>query len=193
MNAPEAVEDLRLARQAADGDERAFTELMRRHKQALFRFVVRYVGDEDAAYEIVQESFVSAWLAIKRFDPQRSFLTWLRAIAFNKCRDHGRRGKTRRVVFAEAANDQLAAEYRPDPAPSPEQNALDADQSRRLDREIGRLPEKLRQAFVLAGFGDVTAREAAEVLGVSLKTVEMRLYRARALLIAALQTPSEAH
>ncbi|WP_369059796.1 RNA polymerase sigma factor [Caulobacter sp. 73W] len=174
-----------------NGVERAFTELMRRHKQSLFRFVVRYVGAEDAAYEIVQESFVSAWLAIARFDPNRSFIVWLRAIAFNKCRDYGRRGKTRRAVFAEAANDQIAAEVYPDPAASPERVAVDNDQLRRLDEEIRRLPEPLRQAFLLAGFGELTVREAAEVLGVSVKTVEMRLYRARGQLTKALQMSFE--
>ncbi|MDG2520271.1 RNA polymerase sigma factor [Caulobacter segnis] len=185
MSGRDDVEDGRLARSAVDGDERAFTELMRRHKQALFRFVMRYVGDEDAAYEIVQESFVSAWLALKRFDPNRPFLVWLRAIAFNKCRDFGRRAKTRRAVFVEGANDFDAAEAHPDPAPSPERVALENDRLRHLDQEIRKLPEPLKQAFVIAGFGEITVREAAEVLGASPKAVEMRLYRARAILAKA--------
>lgn len=189
MSERDDADDRRLAREAARGVERAFTALMRRHKQPLFRFVVRYVGSEDAAYEIVQESFVSAWLAIGRFDPDRSFTVWLRAIAFNKCRDHGRRGKTRRAIFAEAANDQAAAERFADPAASPERAAIDNDQLRRLQGEILRLPDSLKPAFVLAGFGDLTVREAAEILGVSPKTVEMRLYRARAHLTKALELP----
>lgn len=186
MSGRDDVEDGRLAREAAEGGERAFTELMRRHKQALLRFVLRYVGDEDAALEIVQESFVSAWLALKRFDPNRPFLVWLRAIAFNKCRDFGRRAKTRRAVFVEAANDFDATAAHPDPGPSPERIALENDRLRRLDLEIRKLPEPLKQAFLVAGFGEITVREAAEMLGASPKAVEMRLYRARAMLTKAL-------
>ena len=59
----------------------------------------------------------------------------------------------------------------------------------RLQGEILRLPDSLKPAFVLAGFGDLTVREAAEILGVSPKTVEMRLYRARAHLTKALELP----
>src|SRR5215813_2702816 len=91
--------DASLALAARQGDQPAFAALMRRHKQWLYRFVRRYVGDRDDAYDVVQESFVSAWGALSRYDPGRPFEAWLRRIALNKCRDRARRNAVRRAAL----------------------------------------------------------------------------------------------
>lgn len=168
-----------LARKAKLGDKRAFETLVRRHKGALYGFVHRYVGDGDDAYDVIQESFVSAWRAIGRFDPERPFATWMRAIALNKCRDLSRRASVRRLflrAFAqsppERANDGSASET--------EQRA------ERLDRAIAKLPGKYKEPLLLTTVGDLSHREAARLLGLSSKAVEMRLYRARQRLSAIL-------
>ncbi|WP_415492074.1 RNA polymerase sigma factor, partial [Brevundimonas diminuta] len=70
---------------------------MRDTKAGLYRFVRRYVGDADETYDLVQEAYAAAWLAIRRYDPERSFEAWLRTIAINKCRDWSRRRKIRRL------------------------------------------------------------------------------------------------
>ena len=93
--------DADLVGQALGGDDHAFTLLMRRHKAGLYRFVRRYVGDADGAVDVVQESFVAAWRALRRFDGRRPFGVWLRAIALNKCRDRGRRQLVRRLAFGD--------------------------------------------------------------------------------------------
>ncbi len=191
MTERDAVDDVLLALQAAGGAQSAFSELMRRHSQPLYRFVLRHIPNDDVAADIVQESFVSAWLAMDRFDPTRPFPVWLRAIAFNKCRDHGRRRRVRRSVIVEAANDSETLEGRPDTAPSPERSALDADQLRRLGEETRKLPDSLREVFLLAGFEELTIKETAELLGVTAKSVEMRLYRARAKLAKVLNLTDE--
>ncbi len=73
--------DADLVRRAIAGEDRAFTLLMRRHKGALFGFTRRYVGEVDAALEIVHETFVSAWKSLRRYDTGRPFDVWLRTIA----------------------------------------------------------------------------------------------------------------
>ena len=83
---------------AARGDRQAFSRLMAATSGDLHRFVRRYVGDADEAHDLLQEAYVSAWLAIRRYDPTRPFATWLRSIAVNKCRDWGRKRAVRRIV-----------------------------------------------------------------------------------------------
>ena len=68
-----------LAVRAQSGDKHAFEGLVQRHKGPLFRFVRRSIGNDDDAYDVVQDSFVSAWLALARFDRNKSFTSWLRA------------------------------------------------------------------------------------------------------------------
>ena len=91
--------DASLAVAARQGDEAAFAALMRRHKGWLYQFIRRYVADRDDAYDVLQESFVSAWGALARFDPERPFEAWLRRIALNKCRDRARRNAVRRAAL----------------------------------------------------------------------------------------------
>lgn len=172
-------DDLDLARQAAGGQDRAFTLLMRRHKEGLYRFVRRYVGEPDAAYEVVQETFVAAWKAVGRFDGRRPFATWLRAIALNKCRDRGRRLAVRRAILGERDLDSPEAQSRADPGATPEEALARTQAVARLDRAIARLPAKLKEPLLLTYFEEMSQQEAGDLLGVSAKTVETRVYRAR--------------
>lgn len=178
------VSDLDLISQARAGEDRAFAALMRRHKPALYGFVRRYVGDADAAVDIVQESFVSAWRALGRFDGRRTFAVWLRAIALNKCRDRSRRRTVRRLILGETDDQSPEARAQPDPNPTGESRVLTAERRATLQRAIDRLPEKLKEPLLLTYFDELSQQEAADVLGVSVKTVETRVYRARQRLAA---------
>lgn len=176
---PGEQDDAELARRAAAGDEPAFGQLMRRHKGALFAFARRHVGDPEAARDIVQESFVSAWKALGRYDPARSFPTWLRAIALNKCRDRGRRLLVRRLVLGERSIDAPGAPDYADGGLDPEAQAERAQRLARLEAAIARLPAQLKEPLILTHLEDYSQQAAADLLGVSVKTVEMRVYRAR--------------
>ncbi len=188
MTSPSEPRDELLAPLAADGDTRAFALLMTRHKDGLYRLARRYVGNSDDAFDIVQQSFLAAWQALGRYDPARRFDTWLRAIALNKCRDHGRRVKVRQVlmfsqrVFSQnlVIDPQLDADTR-----WIADQALDA-----LDRAIAMLPRALKEPLLLTAFEGLTQAEAGQTLGISAKAVETRVYRARRALMAALQHDS---
>lgn len=178
MTGSDEASDAELVRRALDGEDHAFTQLMRRHKEWLYRFVRRYVGDADAAYEVVQESFVAAWRNLARYDAGRSFTSWMRAIALNKCRDRGRREAVRRVIFgADPGGEEVAAA--PDPQPRADSNLIAAERRRALDRAIALLPAKLKEPLILTVFEELSQQAAGEMLGVSAKTIETRVYRAR--------------
>ncbi|MGH8205890.1 MAG: RNA polymerase sigma factor, partial [Steroidobacteraceae bacterium] len=102
--------DAVLVERALGGDDAAFAQLMTRHKQWAFRFVRRYVGNADDAYDVLQYTFFSAWLALARYQPQRSFDIWLRRIALNKCRDRARREAVRRVFTGFIGGETEAAD-----------------------------------------------------------------------------------
>lgn len=178
MTGSDDPSDAELARLALGGEDQAFTQLMRRHKEWLYRFVRRYVGDADAAYEVVQESFVAAWRNLSRYDGARSFPSWMRAIALNKCRDRGRREAVRRVVFGANSGDG-EAELAPDPGPRADSMMIAAQRKRALDRAIAQLPAKLKEPLILTAFEDLSQQAAGDLLGVSAKTIETRVYRAR--------------
>lgn len=171
--------DLDLIARARAGEDRAFGELLRRHKPALYGFVRRYVGEADAAIDVVQETFVSAWRALARYDARRPFVVWLRAIALNKCRDRGRRLAVRRFILGDRDDRSPEAQARPDPAPLGDSQLILAQRRATVQAAIDRLPAKLKEPLLLTYFDDLSQQEAADLLGVTAKTIETRVYRAR--------------
>ena len=79
--------DLALVRALQAGDDRAFDELLRRHTDALYRFVRRYVESDADAEDLTQEAFVRAYFGVRSFSSRAKFLTWLFRIAHNLCID----------------------------------------------------------------------------------------------------------
>lgn len=181
-NSPDAL----LASQAAAGDERAFADLVRRHKEPLYRLLRRYTGDADEAYEAVHEAFIAAWGALARYDPKRPFIAWLRTIAINKARDRGRRNAFRRLLFGADSFDDSGALAAPDPGPPADEAVMQRHDLGALDRAIARLPSHLKEALLLTAFDGWSQQEAGDILGVSAKTIETRTFRARKILAKTL-------
>lgn len=166
--------DADLAIKARNGDKRAFTLLMQHTKQPLYRFVRRYIANDDDAYDIVQESYIAAWSALKSYDERRSFAGWLRAIALNKCRDFGRRNAVRarlRALFSFLLPTE-------EPPPGTEVARRD-DKLRRLDAAIAALPGFYKEPLLLTAISGLSQKEAAQQLNTTVKAIEMRVRRAR--------------
>lgn len=181
-----------LPARAAAGDRAAFSGLMRQTKAALFRLVRRYVGDEQDAYDLLQDTYAAAWLSIRRYDPQRPFEAWIRTIALNKCRDWSRRRFVRRLVRGSADLSSPEAMAIPDGA-DPADQQMDANSElARLNHEMNRLPSHLLAPLLLTAIEGRSQSETAGILGITAKAVETRLARARRKLFDALREPPAA-
>ncbi len=169
--------DAALISQALAGDETAFTQLMRRHKSWLYRFIRRYVQNTADAQDILQESFIAAWRGLARYDPARPFPIWLRRIALNKCRDRARRLTVRRIftpLAALAAGTEIA-----DPAPASDAEMIRHETLEALRDAIARLPASCRDSLILVALEGLSLADAGAILGLSGRAVEGRLRRAR--------------
>lgn len=175
--------DGELAVLARSGQKAAFGVIVLRHKQALHRLVARLIDDEDEAVDIVQEAFIAAHAALPRFDPARPMRAWLTRIAVNKARDWRRRRIVRRLISAMLPDDAVEIA---DDVPAVDATVGDRAELVRVNAAIARLPGNLRETLVLRAIEGLSQAEAAESLGVSEKTVETRLYRARQRLKADL-------
>lgn len=168
-----------LPARAAGGDAEAFGRLMQATKSNLYRFVRRYVGDAEESYDLLQETYAAAWLAIRRYDPERSFETWLRAIAINKCRDWSRRRRVRRWLLGAVDLDAPQAMAAVDPTQDAYEDLVAAQTLARLDRAITDLPPQLKEPLLLTTIEARSHAEAAAMLGVTVKAIETRVARAR--------------
>jgi RNA polymerase sigma-70 factor (ECF subfamily) len=173
--------DLPLIEALQAGNESALNELIDRHREPLFYFAFRYLRDETAARDVVQEAFVRVFFKAKTFEPRASVKTWIYAIALNLIRDEGRRlSKHQRNVSLDAPGpgDRPPLEVE-DSAPTPDQQTGQKDRFAGLHSAIEKLPHNLRAALVLFCLEGKSQNEAAEILGTTPKTVEMRVAHAR--------------
>lgn len=177
------------ALQATD-DERALDRLMARHKEALFGFICRSVQNTEDARELLVETFARVWFKRASFKAPGRFKPWLYQIAVNLCRDRCRRRWRwqNRVstpvpeICRENPDGWQALEPQPDPA----RDAVSGEAMARLQAAIAALPVDLRTALVLYTIEQYPQAECAEILGISPKAVETRVYRARRQLAALL-------
>ena len=164
---------------AARRDRRAFSRLMAATQDDLHRFVARYVGDAEETMDLVQETYVAAWLAIGRYDPDRPFEAWLRVVGLNKCRDWSRRRRVRRMVRGIMGLDEPAAMAIGDPAAGPDDQTHDRIMLRRVQIGLDRLPDTQKAPLLLAVLEHRSHDEIARILGLTPKAVELRIARAR--------------
>lgn len=172
--------DGELAALALAGRQAAYRVLMDRHRAAAFRLARYQCGDDDAALDITQQSFIAAFAALARYDGSRSFAHWLARIVINKSHDWARRRKVRQI-FSFALPIEEAREVA-EIAPDAETQLADREELGRAMAAIARLPARLKEVLVLRTIEGLSQAEAANILGISEKAVETRLYRARAKL-----------
>lgn len=182
MNASwEEEPDAGLVERALLGEERAFAEIVRRNKQRLFRVINRSVLNQEDALELLQETFVSAHGALRRYDPQRPLQAWLMTIALNKARDWRRREAVRRIL--RAALPIGAAADIADGAALSDVTVSDRQELYIVEKRIAELPARLQEVIVLRTLEGMSQAETAAILQISEKAVETRLYRARRKLL----------
>lgn len=158
------------------GERRAFDRLVEPHAPRLLALARRLLASTPEAEEAVQNALASVWINRRRLEAGRPVSGYLTTITLNKCRDRLRRRRAANFLgFGHGMEEAIA----PDDAPDPESAAADREDLSRVRQAIERLPVRLREALVLVTIDGRSQREAADLLGVTEKTVETRIYRAR--------------
>ncbi len=180
-------EDWPLLQKVQRGDESGLVELMARHKEALFRFIYRYVRNESDAAELTELTFYRVYQKADRFRPKAKVGTWIFSIAGNLCRDFLRRNNKRKndlLLSSHIGSDEnstLEAIISSE-APAPSEQTESNEALRRLELLIHELPYKLKAPFILCVLEGHSYSYCAEVLKTNHKAIENRIYRARKLL-----------
>src|SRR5215468_6848895 len=161
-----------LVRAAQQGDEFAFTELVRAFQDIAVAYATSILGDYHLAEDAAQEAFVEAYRELPNLREPAAFATWFRLIAFKHC-DRLTRRKQFPIIGLEAAWEVAA------PTPSP-QERLEARATQQAVREaIAALSEAERQAVLLYYMGEHSTVAIAAFLGITSNEVKTRLYAAR--------------
>jgi len=179
--------DLALVRALQAGEERALNTLIERHHEGLYRFVFRHISNEDEAIELTQKAFVRAYFNIQKFRPTAKFVTWLYHIALNLCRDYARSPAYRHL--SRTISTDVSVEENEGQRPlisnqlGPDKQTQDREKLRAVVKAISELPQDIKSPLILTALEGRSHADTGELLGISAKAVEMKVYRARKLLL----------
>lgn len=184
VDAPDVDESIELMLRLQRGDDLALNALMDRWQRPLVAFIQRYVGNEQDALDLAQETFVRIYETRSRYKPSAKFSTFLFTIASNLSRNLARWRDRHPAVSLNAATDGRDAleTTLPVQADSPADSAERHDLASAVREHIQTLPHELKTAVLLFEFHEMSHQEIALALGCSPKAVETRLYRARKIL-----------
>lgn len=186
---PAELSDPELARRIAEGDNRAFEVLMRRHNRVLFRTARAILRDDAEAEDALQEGYLKAYRTISGFRGEARLSTWLGRIVANEALMRLRK-RTRRDAIVPlhptATEEDLNRTAETNMEDGPEALAQRAQMRRLIEARIDALPEAYRPVFMLRAVEELTVEEAAEILQIPPATVRSRFFRARSLLRDAL-------
>jgi len=164
---------------ALEGDQDAFAELVYAFQDSVYNLCYRMLSDRGEAEDAAQETFLRAYLNLQRYDPARSFKTWLLTIASNHCIDRIRR---RRMTWLSIEDDPLPALTLSSDEPEPEDASIKEEQSREIQALLQELNPDYRAAVALRYWYDYSYTEIADILDTTESAIKSRLFRARQIL-----------
>lgn len=183
----------RLIGAARGGDRRAFSELVRRYEETVYRYAFKLCRDREKAEETLQDTFINVYRKLSTFDGRAKFSTWLYTIVTNNCLMKHRSRKSRAL--------EESLEALEDPASWPggkfphgiarwEETPADLVLARELrvqiESAIRKLPPDYRIVFTLRDMEGKSTEETSAIVGISGEATKSRLRRARAFLRAEL-------
>lgn len=168
VESPEPEQDRILL--AIAGDESAKAWVVSHYTGPIYRYCYRMLRSQEDASELAQEVLLRAFRALHRYDPDRSFKTWIFSIARNACIDFHRRKRPT------VTDEKVVLTH---PGESPQAEVIRNERARRITNALDSLQEPYREVIILYHYEHLKYQEIADCLDIPLGTVMNRIFRAR--------------
>ncbi len=180
-----ANNDFEWVKKAISGDQKAYEQLMNRHRGSIFHQMYKMTGNTEDAHDLTIEAFGKAFVKLPSYEPRFAFSTWLYKIASNNCIDFIRKKKINAYsidVPYEVDGNQHFASNLPCETPNPEEKVIREQRRSMTRRLVARLGDKYRQMIELRYFEEMSYQEISAELDLPLGTVKAQLFRAKEIL-----------
>jgi len=175
--------DYRLVLASVNGDQKAYEELFKRYKDAIFFMLLKMVNNKNDAEDLTFEAFGKAFRNIKQYSPKYAFSTWLFKIASNNCIDFLRKKKGNTIsIDGKDDKENERSITLESGGLNPEQEFVKKQKAKIMRNEVSRLKERYRRLIELRYFEEFSYDEIAQELKLPIGTVKAQLFRARELL-----------
>lgn len=181
------LEELKLVKQAAEGDEAAFEKLVLANQKIVYNVALKLTGNPDDAEDVAQEAFIKAYRNLGAFRGDCRFSGWLYRLCYNAAMDHLRKTRDSNVQSLTAEDGSDAELDVADPAPTPEESAERSELRKAVRDAVAALPDDKREVIVMREFSHMSYADIADALGIEEGTVKSRLNRAKLALAEILR------
>lgn len=176
-----AHSDKRLVERTRLGETDAYGELVLRYQSSVFNVCYRMLGERRQSEDMAQDAFLRGYLRLETYDENQPFGPWIRRVAANLCLNHLQRRRPSKFELDEE-RDQPITESRD----GPEQRLVEKERGSRVREAILALPPHQRSVIELRHYQELSYKEIAEALNVTLSKVRSDLFRARQALARSL-------
>ncbi|HYF32198.1 MAG TPA: sigma-70 family RNA polymerase sigma factor [Chitinophagaceae bacterium] len=179
----ETIGEPELIQKIKDGETGLFEILIRRNNPFLYKVGMSYGYRHEDVEDLMQESFICAFLNLEKFEQRSSFKTWVVRIMLNQCYRKAQKlsFKNEKTVNAEADEKQIPL-FQNQPSMDTYKAVINRELSHVIGEAITRMPIDYRMVFSLRELNGMSTAETAEVLEISEANVKVRLNRARHML-----------
>jgi RNA polymerase sigma-70 factor, ECF subfamily len=171
-------EDNSIITKHKNGDPAAFEDLVLAYQDKIYSLCRYMLGNAHDAEDAAQDTFLKAYQALPKFQPNASLYTWLYRIATNTCIDYKKK-PIFESLFSDSEEGERLVHDRVSDAPSPEMLYHSKEIDRVLQESLGKLSPKLRAIIILKEIEELSYEEIADTLEISMGTVKSRISRAR--------------
>ncbi len=183
-----ALQDFELVQNALEGDEKAFTRLLARYRDAIYFMLLKMVNNRNDAEDLTLEAFGKAFKNLHQYSPTYAFSTWLFKIASNNCIDFLRRKKGSYVAIEnEDTTENTEAVKLKSKDPNPEEKLIRQQKAILLHHIVRKLKPRYRMLVELRYFREFSYEEIAKELNLPIGTVKAQLFRAREMLFKLIE------
>ena len=188
-----AQHDFSLVELAKEGDQKAYAELMKRYKDAIYYMLLKMINNKTDAEDLTMEAFSKAFKNLQQYSPNYAFSTWLFKIASNNCIDFIRKKRTNIISLDINFGKDDKESFTPqinvrDDEPDPEEHMIKIQNSVLMRSVVKNLRPRYRKLIEMRYFNEFSYEEIASELNLPLGTVKAQLFRARELLSGTLNS-----
>ena len=171
--------DVQLIQRALDGDDTAFSALVRKYQRSVHALAWRKIGDFHIAEDITQEAFLKAYRRLSTLKEPQSFASWLYVITANQCKAWLRKKRTWMQSLEDTSSAQLEKATYSGHIIAENERMTEEAQREVVKKLLEKLQESDRTVITLYYLGGMTYEEISNFLGVSVGAIKSRLHRAR--------------
>lgn len=185
-----ALHDYELVKRAMEGDQKAYTELLKRYYDSIYFMMLKMVKNQDDADDLTMEAFGKAFKGLSHYTPDYAFSTWLFKIATNNCIDYMRRQKIKPISidkpFENEEGDEMSMEVK-SVYLTPEEKYIKKQKIKIMHELVDKLKPRYRTLIELRYFKEWSYEEIAAHLNMPIGTVKGQLFRAKDILLHVLK------